>query len=223
MGGFSISKKYGLSAHQRRELNNRVDHILDGIEKEASSEAGKAFMYTLGGSMAGAAVAYGVPAAIGAVRNARTRANKDKLVENMKKANPELRNYSKRDIDLVYNSLAMHAPRLLEDPLLGSQVMVDALRRGNNMDIGALSNVSRLTGGSGLAQHESDAVGMLAGGTGRAAEGYVKVRSADYKSKATKYEKEVKRKEKVITGYQDRNKKLRQQLRDAKKKGGSTP
>lgn len=223
MGGFSISKKYGLSAHQRRELNDRVDHILDGIEKEASSEAGKAFMYTLGGSMAGAAVAYGVPAAIGAVRNARTRANKDKLVENMKKANPELRNYSKRDIDLVYNSLAMHAPRLLEDPLLGSQVMVDALRRGNNMDIGALSNVSRLTGGSGLAQHESDAVGMLAGGTGRAAEGYVKTRSSDFKAKATKYEKEVKRKEQVITGYQDRNKKLRQQLRDAKKNGGSTP
>jgi hypothetical protein len=203
MGGFSISKKYGLSAHQRRELNDRVDHILDGIEKEASSEAGKAFMYTLGGSMAGAAVAYGVPAAIGAVRNARTRANKDKLVENMKKANPELRNYSKRDIDLVYNSLAMHAPRLLEDPLLGSQVMVDALRRGNNMDIGALSNVSRLTGGSGLAQHESDAVGMLAGGTGRAAEGYVKTRSSDFKAKATKYEKEVKRKEQVITGYQE--------------------
>lgn len=176
MGGFSISKKYGLNAPQRRSLNKRVDNILDGLEKEAASEAGKAFMYTLGGSMAGAAVAYGVPAAVQGLRNARVRANKDKLIERMKRANPEIRNYSKRDIDLVYNSLAMHAPRVLEDPLLGSQVMADALRRGNNMDIGALSNVSRLTGGSGMQEHERDAVGVLSGGVVRGAEGVAKER-----------------------------------------------
>jgi hypothetical protein len=176
MGGFSISKKYGLNAPQRRSLNNRVDSILDSLEKEAASEAGKAFMYTLGGSMAGAAVAYGVPAAVQGLRNARVRANKDKLIEQMKRANPEIRNYSKRDIDLVYNSLAMHAPRVLEDPLLGSQVMADALRRGNNMDIGALSNVSKLTGGSGLQEHERDAVGVLSGGVARGAEGVAKER-----------------------------------------------
>lgn len=218
MGGFSISKKYGLSAEQRRELNNRVDHIIDGIQKEASSEAGKAFMYTLGGSMAGAAVAYGVPAAIGAVRNARTRANKDKLIEAMKRANPELRNYGKRDVDLVYNSLSMHAPRLLEDPLLGSQVMVDALRRGNNMDIGALSNVSRLTGGSGLAQHESDAVGVLSGGVVRGAETYGKTRMKDYKEMYEKESKEVKRKEGVIGKYQDSNKRLKADLAKARRR-----
>ena len=200
MGGYSISKKRGLNSIQRRSLNNRVDSILDGIQKEASSEAGKAFMYTLGGSMAGAAVAYGVPAAIGAVRNARTRANKDTLVEKMKRANPELRNYGKRDIDLVYNSLAMHAPRLLEDPLLGSQVMVDALRRGNNMDIGALSNVSKLTGGSGLAQHESEAVKVLSSGAGRSAEQYGKSRGlrTGHEDEISKLKTEVDRKEKAI-------------------------
>lgn len=180
MGGFSISKKYGLNAPQRRSLNNRVDYIIDGLEKEASSEAGKAFMYTLGGSMAGAAVAYGVPAALQGIRNARVRANKDKLIAEMMRANPEIRNYSKRDIDLVYNSLAMHAPRVLEDPLLGSQVMADALRRGNNMDIGALSNVSKLTGGSGMQQHERDAVGILSGGVSKGTEAYGRER---YKEK----------------------------------------
>ena len=85
MGGFSISKKYGLNALNAGHLNNRVDNILHGLEKEAASEAGKAFMYTLGGSMAGAAVAYGVPAALQGVRNARVRANKDKLIANMKR------------------------------------------------------------------------------------------------------------------------------------------
>ena len=185
MGGFSISKKYGLNAPQRRSLNRRVDNILDGLEKDASSEAGKAFMYTLGGSMAGAAVAYGVPAAIQGLRNARVRANKDKLIAEMMRANPEIRNYSKRDIDLVYNSLAMHAPRVLEDPLLGSQVMADALRRGNNMDIGALSNVSKLTGGSGMQQHERDAVGILSGGVSKGTEAYVKGRNSKGNSKTT--------------------------------------
>jgi len=182
MGGFSISKKYNLNAPQRRSLNNRVDSIIDGLNKEAASEAGKAFMYTLGGSMAGAAVAYGVPAALQGVRNARVRANKDKLISEMKRANPEIRNYGQRDIDLVYNSLAMHAPRVLEDPLLGSQVMADALRRGNNMDIGALSNVSKLTGGSGMQEHERDAVGVLSGGVARGAEGVARDR---YKTRSS--------------------------------------
>ena len=111
----------------------------------------------------------------------------DKLIANMKRANPEIRNYSQRDIDLVYNSLAMHAPRILEDPLLGSQVMADALRRGNNMDIGALSNVSKLTGGSGIQEHERDAVGVLSSGVARGAEGVAreryKVKTKSNKSK----------------------------------------
>jgi hypothetical protein len=179
MGGFSISKKYGLTAPQRRSLNDRVDNIVHGLEKEASAEAGKAFMYTLGGSMAGATVAYGIPAALESVRNARVRANRDKLIDNMKKANPEIRNFSKRDIDLVYNSLAMHAPRVLEDPLLGGQVMADALRRGNNMDIGALSNVSKLTGGSGIKEHERDAVGVMSAGVVTGSRDVVKERYKD--------------------------------------------
>lgn len=179
MGVFEISKKYGLTAEQRRDLRERMDSINEGLQKEAASDAASAFMYTLAGSTAGAAVAYGVPAAIGAIRNSRIRANRDKLLRAMMSAHPEIRNYSKRDIDLVYNSLSQHAPRMLEDPLLGGQVMLDALQRGNRMDISTLGNVSKLTGGSGLSEHEADATKMFAEGMGEGAKSYVK----------TKYEK----------------------------------
>lgn len=176
MGVFEISKRYGLTAEQRGQVRDRVGSILEGMTKEAVSDAGRAFMYTLGGSTAGAAVAYGVPAAVSAVRNSRIRANREKLIGEMAKAHPEIRNYSKRDVELVFNSLALHAPRMLEDPLLGGQVMLDALQRGNRMDVSTLSNVSKLTGGSGLQGHESDAATMLAKGTQEGTSRYIEKR-----------------------------------------------
>ncbi|MGA1353684.1 MAG: hypothetical protein ACO32I_02715 [Candidatus Limnocylindrus sp.] len=163
MGAFTISKRYGLTASQRRDLSDRVDSILDGFDKEASG-LGTAFIAALGASAAGAAVSYGVPAAVTAMREARVRADRDRLIEMMSRAHPEIRNFSRREVDLVYNSLSMHSPRVLEDPLLGGQLMLDALRRGNYMDVGQLSNISKLTGGSGLKEHESEAVRVL--GTG---------------------------------------------------------
>jgi hypothetical protein len=163
MGAFTISKRYGLTASQRRDLSDRVDSILDGFDKEASG-LGTAFIAALGASAAGAAVSYGVPAAVTAMREARVRADRDRLIEMMSRAHPEIRNFSRREVDLVYNSLSMHSPRVLEDPLLGGQLMLDALRRGNYMDVGQLANVSKLTGGSGLKEHESEAVRVL--GTG---------------------------------------------------------
>ena len=163
MGAFTISKRYGLTASQRRDLSDRVDSILDGFDKEASG-LGTAFIAALGASAAGAAVSYGVPAAVTAMREARVRADRDRLIGMMSRAHPEIRNFSRREVDLVYNSLSMHSPRVLEDPLLGGQLMLDALRRGNYMDVGQLANVSKLTGGSGLKEHESEAVRVL--GTG---------------------------------------------------------
>jgi len=162
MGAFAISKKYGLTAQERGLLNDRISLIQEGMAKEAMGDAGKAFMYTLSGGLAGSAVAYGVPAAIESVRNARVRANREKHLKEMVSAHPQIRNYSKREIELVYNSLAMHAPRVLTDPLLGGQVMLEALRRGTHMDVGQLSNVSRMTGGAGLKEHEQEAVRVMA-------------------------------------------------------------
>jgi len=163
MGAFEISKRYGLTAAQRRDMSSRVDGIFSDMEKGASG-LGTAFIAALGASAAGAAVSYGVPAAVTAMRESRTRANRDRLVEMMCRAHPEIRNYQRREIDLVYNSLSMHSPRVLEDPLLGGQLMLDALRRGNYMDVGQLANISKLTGGSGLQEHEREAVRVL--GTG---------------------------------------------------------
>ena len=154
----------------------RADEMAEYLIKESMSDAGKAFMYTLGGGMASAGVAYGVPAALEAVQGARIRANKDKLVNKMKAAHPDLKNYSKKDMDLVYNSLAMHAPRVLKDPLVGGQVMLEALRRGNHMDIGQLGNVSKMTGGSGITESQRDAANILAQQVGRGAESYAKDR-----------------------------------------------
>ena len=152
--------------------NQRVQSMYDEMTKESASEAGKAFLYTLGGGLASAGVAYGIPAAIEGVRGARIRAGKDKYVAKMRSAHPELKNYSKRDVDLVYNSLAMHSPKILKDPLVGGQVMVEALRRGNHMDLGQLSNVSKMTGGSGISEHEREAANLFAQQVGRGAQDY---------------------------------------------------
>lgn len=157
-------------------LRRRADKMADHLVKESMSDAGKAFMYTLGGGMASAGVAYGVPAALEAIHGARIRANKDKLIAKMKSAHPDLKNFSKKDTDLVYNSLAMHAPRVLKDPLVGGQVMLEALRRGNHMDIGQLGNVSKMTGGSGITDSQRDAANIMAQQVGRGAENYAKSR-----------------------------------------------
>ena len=172
MSIYSVSKKYGLTPSQRHDVNHRVLSAVDGLHKiaagqaaSAGTEAAKTFAIALGGSAAGAAVAYGMPAAINAVREAKLRANRDKFISSMKKVHPEISNFSKRDVDIVYNSLAIHAPNLLRDPLVGGQVILDSLTRGRRMDISTLSNVSKLTGGSGLGEPSRDAVKMLSSGT----------------------------------------------------------
>lgn len=175
MSIYSTSKKYGLTPSQRHDVNHRVMGAIEGMHKvaaagaakattSAGAEAAKTFAIALGGSAAGAAVAYGMPAAINAVREARLRSNRDKFISNMKKVHPELSNFSKRDVDIVYNSLAIHAPNLLRDPLVGGQVLLDSLTRGRRMDVSTLSNVSKLTGGSGLGDPSKDAVKMLSEG-----------------------------------------------------------
>lgn len=160
------------------ELRRRqhLSRLASTLTKEAASDAGKAFLYTLGGGLASAGVAYGVPAALESVNNAKVRVNKEKYLTKMRSAHPEIKNYSKKDIDLVYNSLSMHAPRVLKDPLVGGQVVLESLRRGNHMDLGQLNNVSKMTGGSGITEHQRDAASIMAQQVGRASENYAKGR-----------------------------------------------
>lgn len=157
---------------RRAKVRNMHAYLEKAAADKGTSEATKAFLYTLGGGLASAGVAYGIPAAIESIRGARIRANKDKLVGEMRKAHPELKDYSKRDVDLVYNSLSMHSPKVLRDPLLGGQIMVEALRRGNHMDMGQLSNVSRMTGGTGVSDHEREAANIFAQQMGRGVQDY---------------------------------------------------
>ncbi len=178
MSIYSTSKKYNLTPSQKRDVHHRVRGALEGLEKisaagatNAGAEAAKTFAIALGGSAAGAAVAYGMPAAINAVREAKLRSNRDKYLKNMMSVHPELRNYARRDVDIVYNSMAMHSPKLLRDPLVGGQIMLDSLTRGRRMDIGTLSNVSKLTGGTGLDQGTTKAIDIISSGTQSAVKG----------------------------------------------------
>ena len=157
------------------------------VKAAGSGEMGKAVMWGLGTGLASAAVAYGLPAALMSIKDARVRANRDTLLKKMMAANPELSNYPRRDIDLVFNSLAMHAPDILRDPLVGGQVMEDALRRGNRMDIGALNNVSRLGGGSGLRQHEQVAVDQITGSVRDTGKGMLKADKESGREKKSHY------------------------------------
>jgi hypothetical protein len=171
MSIYSVSKKYGLTPSQRSDVSHRVASAVEGLQKIAAgqaagagAEAAKTFAIALGGSAAGAAVAYGMPAAINAMREAKLRSNREKYLKGMMSVHPELRNFARRDVDIVYNSLAIHSPNLLRDPLVGGQVILDSLTRGRRMDLGALSSVNKLTGGTGLDHGTTKAVDMLASG-----------------------------------------------------------
>ena len=54
--------------------------------------------------------------------------------------------------------------------------MVEALRRGNHMDLGQLSNVSKMTGGTGISDHEREADNIMARSVGTAGTDWAKRR-----------------------------------------------
>lgn len=112
-------------------------HGLTGEEKTAgqspagTSSLARPLMVGAGAAMATMAV----PAIIEAVQNARVRSNKEKNINKMKRVHKDMRDLSREDLDIAYDSLAQHAPEVLRDPLVGGQILKETAQfRHANLD-----------------------------------------------------------------------------------------
>ncbi len=106
---------------------------------KSSSSLARPLMVGAGAAMATMAV----PAIIEAVQNARVRSDKEKNISKMKRVHRDMRNMSREDLDIAYDSLAQHAPDVLRDPLLGGQ-MLKQMAEYRVADINALATVGKM-------------------------------------------------------------------------------
>ena len=191
----SIKEKYNLSDQQAQNVVGAVSDVL-GIEQEKvaismagvksgiknlsdkavnrvgnMSDAEKAVFFPVAAGAASAAVSYGVPAAIEAVKGAKIRVNKNKYIKQMKKVHPELRNMPKEDLEIAYNSIAMHTPHILKDPLLGGQTLKQ-FAKFRMADVTQLNEISRLRGTRPLDQAMFNATEALSRGVREGISGY---------------------------------------------------
>lgn len=167
----TIKDKYDLNDDQWNRVVGRVsDSTLLDEEKIAKlSEGQKAFLYSAGAGLASAGIAYAVPAAIEAVREARIRNNRDKYIGQMKKVHPELKNMNKDDLHIAYNSIAASTPNVLKDPLLGGQTLKQ-FAQYRRADVTTLNEISRLQNNRPMDQAMLNATNFLAQGVGKGVE-----------------------------------------------------
>lgn len=160
----NIQEAYDLSDRQYEEVLGRTADSL-GIEKVALEETTKAFLYPVAAGAASAALTYGVPAAVQAVRASRIRSNRDKYIAEMKKVHPDMKEIPKGDLHIAYNSMAIHTPEVLKDPLMGGQTL-KRMARHRMADVNALNEISRLRGTNPLDQALTSATQAFATGIG---------------------------------------------------------
>lgn len=170
----SIQQKYGLTDEQ---LHNVIERTQDSLEKVGMSDALKTGLGVAGMSLASAGVAYAIPAAVEAVRESRVRRNRDEYIKNMTKVFPEIKGIPKSDLHTAYNSLAMHSPHVLSDPLLGGQTL-KSMANYRQADISALNEINKLRGGSLTDQALLNASNIAAGGMTEGYKTYVQQRDA---------------------------------------------
>lgn len=147
-------------------------------EKIALSETQRAFVTPIVGGITGGAVAYGLPAALEKIREVRVRRNRDSYITAMKDVHPDLKGIPKKDLHIAYNSLAMHSPHVLRDPLLGGQELL-RMSRYRQADINSLNEMNKLRGNSMMDQAFMNATNMVAGGVTEGFKGYQAQRMAD--------------------------------------------
>lgn len=147
-------------------------------EKIALSETQRALVTPIVGGIAAGGVAYGLPAAIDKVREVRVNRNRDKYIASMKDVFPDLKGIPKKDLHIAYNSLAMHAPHVLRDPLLGGQELL-RMSRYRQADLNALNELNKLRGNSMMDQAFMNATNAVAGGVADGFKGYQSQRAAD--------------------------------------------
>ena len=142
----SLKDKYNLSDGQMLRIMQKVSSNT-GVSLEKVASAAENFIYPIAAGAAAAGVSYALPAAMEAMRNARIRNNKDDYIRAMKKVHPDLKELSKEDIDVAYNSLAQHTPDVLRDPLLGGQTLKQ-FAKYRMADVKTLGEISKLRGRS---------------------------------------------------------------------------
>jgi len=147
-------------------------------EKVALSETQRSFLTPIVGGIAAGGVAYGLPAALDKVREVRVRRNRDKYITAMKDVHPDLKGIPKKDLHIAYNSMAMHSPHVLRDPLLGGQELL-RMSKYRQADVNSLNEINKLRGNSMMDQAFMNATNIIAGGVGEGFKGYQAQRLAD--------------------------------------------
>lgn len=169
----SILDKYNLTEEQRDRVMTKVASTLSELQKTNTLEKVAVDWHSpiaqtglaLAATAVGTGISMGVPKLVDAIRAASIRRNKDEYLKAMKDAHPELKNVSQRDLDLAYNSMAMHSPGVIKDPLLGGQVMKEITGRAMRWDLNQYSTLNRTAGG-GLADYEHQALQQFGKGVG---------------------------------------------------------
>jgi len=140
-----IQYAYNLTDEQIADALQRVEDSLATEKIAFDWDTAKAIGTPIVGALGAAAMSYGVPAAVEAVRAARIRANRDKYLSEMKKVHPDMRSMSEQDLHIAYNSIAQHTPDVLQDPLLGGQTLKQ-MAQFRMANVSALNEISRLRG-----------------------------------------------------------------------------
>jgi hypothetical protein len=164
-------------------------------EKNAKvSETQRAFITPLVGGVAAGAVAYGLPAALDKVRSVRVRRNRDKYITSMKDVHPDLKGVPKKDLHVAYNSMAIHSPHVLRDPLLGGQELL-RMSKYRQANIATLNEMNKLRDNSMMDQAFLNATNLVAGGVGEGFKGYQAQRLMDqdqaYRAKMDKQRQQM--------------------------------
>lgn len=147
-------------------------------EKIALSETQRALITPIVGGIAAGGVAYGLPAALDKIREVRVQRNRDSYITAMKDVHPDLKGIPKKDLHIAYNSLAMHSPHVLRDPLLGGQELL-RMSRYRQADINSLNEMNKLRGNNMMDQAFMNATNMVSSGIAEGFKGYQAQRIAD--------------------------------------------
>jgi hypothetical protein len=151
-------------------------------EKIALSETTRALATPIVAGLAAGSVAYGLPAAVDKVREVRVRRNRDKYITAMKDVHPDLKGIPKKDLYIAYNSMAMHSPHVLRDPLLGGQELL-RMSKYRQADVNSLNEINKLRGNSMMDQAFMNATNFVASGVSEGFRGYQAQRVADQDQK----------------------------------------
>ena len=164
--------------------------MMDQQEKVALSENQRAFLTPIVGGIASAGVAIGLPAALDKVREVRVKRNRDSYIKAMKDVHPDLKGIPKKDLHVAYNSMAMHSPHVLRDPLLGGQELL-RMSKYRQADLNSLNEMNKLRGNTMMDQAFMNATNMVASGVTEGFKGYQAKRLADqdqaYREKMDKF------------------------------------